>query len=96
MGVEHSPGPMGEGTQACGLPHDSRGSFVGHSVVAAQPSVDDLLTAGLDQTSVAHPVEQTVEGSRAELGRAVGQLKDRPDDAVPMPWLFGQREQDEV
>src|SRR5450631_1469654 len=63
VGAAHSPGPMGQGTQACGLDHYSSRSLVGQSVVAAQRPVDNLLTAGLDQTSLTHPVEQTVEGS---------------------------------
>jgi len=63
VGAEHSPGPMGQGTQACGLDHYSSRSLVGQSVVAAQRPVDNLLMAGLDQTSLAHPVEQTVESS---------------------------------
>jgi hypothetical protein len=50
--------------------------LVGQSVVAAQSPVDDFLTAGLDQASLAHPVEQAVEGARTEFGRAVGQFKD--------------------
>ena len=69
--------------------------FGGQSVVAAQSPVDDFLTAGLDQASLAHPVEQAVEGARTEFGRAVGQFED-PHDAVPMPWLLSQRAQDEV